>query len=411
MIKMVRVAVYTMDPVFGGGVLSLGRSCYELEEQLGHAPSLMYILMSGANGVVPPTRDEGREGELAGVRRAAIQPPMALRSWTLRQWSCIPSIVRRCREAHVLIGVGGSASTLLPLAVQKRPYACWVATSLEDELRGQAGGGGRAATRILNSGLRLRYALWLERRVLRGAAAILVTSLHTKEMLGTMYPEVVGRLQVVMPQLRLPAVRSGAGKPREKVVLSVGRLTDPRKNIPLLLAAFARVTDAYPEWTLALAGSEPNATLREISETLGTSGRTRWLGRVSSQRLRELYGMAGVFVLPSLQEGLGIVLLEAMASGLPVVATRCGGPEEVIRDDETGVLIDSGDVYALAASLGALLGDAVTRERIGKAGQIAVRDRFNIERVADQYSSAMRVAFPERYASFTSLPELHNAGR
>jgi glycosyltransferase involved in cell wall biosynthesis len=408
---MVRVGVYTMDPVFGGGVLSLGRSCYELEERLGHSPSLVYMLMSGANGVVPPARDEDPERELSGVRRAPVRPPMSLKSWTLRQWSCIPSIVKRLNDADALIGVAGSASALFPLAVQSRPYACWVATSLEDELRGQAGGGGQAAARILNSTLRLRHALWLERRVLRRAAVILVTSAHTRAIIGARYPEVVGRLRVVMPQLHLPAARSGVETPREKVVLSVGRLTDPRKNIPLLLNAFARVADAYPAWTLALAGEEPNGALRELSEKMGVSGRTRWLGRVSSDRLRELYGTAGVFVLPSLQEGLGIVLLEAMATGLPVIATRCGGPEEVIRDRETGVLVRNDDVDALTAELDALLGDALTRERIGSAGRVIVRDRFSVERVAEQYSNTMADAFPEHYDSFTSVRRSHAATR
>jgi glycosyltransferase involved in cell wall biosynthesis len=246
---------------------------------------------------------------------------------------------------------------------------------------------------------------------LRRAAAILVTSAHTGAMIGARFPDVVGRLRVVMPQLHLPATRSGVEKPREEVVLSVGRLTDPRKNIPLLLKAFARVANAHSAWTLALAGGEPNAALRGLSEKLGISGRTQWLGRVSSERLRQLYDTAGVFVLPSLQEGLGIVLLEAMATGLPVIATRCGGPEEVIQDGETGVLVQNDDVDALTAALDALLGDALTRERIGSASHAAVRDRFSVERVTGQYSRVMGESFPEHYRSFASFRDSHPAPR
>ena len=396
---MVRVGIYTMDPAFGGGILSLSRSCYQLEERLGHSPSLTYILMGEATGGAPRIHHWDGEDRLDGVRRVSVRPPLNIKSWTMRQLSCIPSVLRRLHGADVLIGVAGSASALFPLSLQKRPYACWIPTSLEDELRGQVTGGGKAAARILSSRFLLRQALWQEERVLRRAAAILVTSAHTGAMVGAKYAGTADRIRVVMPQIHLPEPAELGKGPRGQIVLTVGRLTDSRKNIPLLLKAFACVADRHPAWTLALAGGQPTDTFLRLCEELRISDRTQWLGQVSSARLRELYNTAGAFVLPSLQEGLGLVLLEAMASGLPVIATRCGGPEGFILDQETGFLVPNDDPVRLVSALDSLLREAETRERVGRAGRTFVRDYLNVETIAGQYCSAMHAAFPGQYVS------------
>jgi glycosyltransferase involved in cell wall biosynthesis len=92
-----------------------------------------------------------------------------------------------------------------------------------------------------------------------------------------------------------------------------------------------------------------------------------------------LYRQASVFVLPSNEEGLGIVILEAMASGLPVVSTRCGGPDTCVVEGETGYLIPVGDAEALAHRMQVLLEDRALGQWMGKAGRMLVEARFSIE--------------------------------
>jgi glycosyltransferase involved in cell wall biosynthesis len=92
-----------------------------------------------------------------------------------------------------------------------------------------------------------------------------------------------------------------------------------------------------------------------------------------------VYRQASLFVLSSNEEGLGIVILEAMASGLPVVGTRCGGPETCVVEGETGYLVPVGDAEALARSMQVLLEDRALGQQMGKAGRMLVESRFSIE--------------------------------
>ena len=128
-------------------------------------------------------------------------------------------------------------------------------------------------------------------------------------------------------------------------ILCVGRLNDPRKNMPLLFRAYHRLRQILPETPpLILAGkSMPDSAAWQVAQSLGITDYIETLQNVSTEDLAELYRKASLFVLSSDEEGLGIVLLEAMASAIPVVATRCGGPETVIRDSETGYLVPKGD--------------------------------------------------------------------
>src|SRR5207302_9835111 len=113
----------------------------------------------------------------------------------------------------------------------------------------------------------------------------------------------------------------------EKVVLFVGNL-EPRKQVDVLLRAFARVRNELPDSVLLVVGSGENAgaldqtaNLEHLTIELNLSDNVRFLGRINDQRLLDCYAAADMFALPSSSEAQGIVALEAMASGLPVVAT------------------------------------------------------------------------------------------
>jgi D-inositol-3-phosphate glycosyltransferase len=121
----------------------------------------------------------------------------------------------------------------------------------------------------------------------------------------------------------------------------------------MLLRAFAIIRERYPQIRLVLAGEEPDETLRSLTNSLGLGESVVFAGIVSREELIRLYQGAALFVLPSMQEGLGIVVLEAMACGTPVVATRCGGPEGFVTNGKTGKLVD--DLYDAEAFVGAVL--------------------------------------------------------
>ncbi len=106
---------------------------------------------------------------------------------------------------------------------------------------------------------------------------------------------------------------------------------------------------------------------------------------VPARELAKLYRAASLFVLSSNEEGLGIVLLEAMASGLPVVSTRCGGPETVVTEGQTGFLVPVGDAPALVARIGTLLDSDAMRRAMGAAGRRVVVERFSLDAAASPF--------------------------
>lgn len=165
------------------------------------------------------------------------------------------------------------------------------------------------------------------------------------------------------------------------VVLYVSRMSY-RKGPHVLLNAFAGIEDA----TLVMAGSgEMLPFLKAQAKFLGVDERVRFLGYVPDETLPKLYDMADVFVLPSTTaEAFGIVVLEAMASGVPVIATDVGGIPEIVRESESGLLVPPGNEFELRNAIERLLENEELREFYGKNGRRAVEEKYSWDVVARQ---------------------------
>ncbi len=129
--------------------------------------------------------------------------------------------------------------------------------------------------------------------------------------------------------------------------------------------------------------------------SIGIGSRVRVLEHVSQDELARLYREASVCVLSSNEEGLGLVLLEAMSSGIPVVSTDCGGPRTAIVDGQTGFLTPVGDSESLAKALRFLIETPAIACEMGKAGRRRVRQHFSLEvagrRFTDVYARLLRL--------------------
>jgi glycosyltransferase involved in cell wall biosynthesis len=153
-------------------------------------------------------------------------------------------------------------------------------------------------------------------------------------------------------------------------ILCVARLSDPRKNIGMLLEAYALLPqNLISNVRLVLAGSSgPPMKFWHRVDELGLRERVTFIEKPPLQELVSIYQNASVFTLPSDEEGLGMVLLEAMACAIPVVATRCGGPDGIITDGVDGFLVPPSDHYAMSKCLANLLENADLNQNIGKNG-------------------------------------------
>lgn len=172
------------------------------------------------------------------------------------------------------------------------------------------------------------------------------------------------------------------------VVFSVGRVIE-RKGFPVLVRA-AKALRGKARVVIAGDGEYRKVVEKEIAR-LGVGDVVTLAGRVSNEELAALYGRCAVFCLPAVvdsrgeTEGLGVVLIEAMAHGKPVVASRLGGIPDAVADGETGLLVPPNDPDALAAALLRVIGDRNLADRLGEAGRERARRLFSWEGVAERH--------------------------
>jgi glycosyltransferase involved in cell wall biosynthesis len=244
--------------------------------------------------------------------------------------------------------------------------------------------------------LRLRAEAFLEKLHVRRAGRVIATSAHSARRIVEDYGIPSERIRIVPEPIDLArwtaileAAPSVEGERRGDAaltsVLCVAHLY-PRKNVGNLLEAFARVGS---EATLRIVGTGPEAErLAQRARRPDLAGRVELLGHVSFERLAAEYRRADVFCLPSRQEGFGIVFLEAMAAGLPIVAARAAAVPEVVVDGECGLLVPPEDAGALCGALQSLLSDAALRQRLGEGGRRRVRD-YDAPAVASRFLEAL----------------------
>lgn len=167
-------------------------------------------------------------------------------------------------------------------------------------------------------------------------------------------------------------------------VLGIGRHVE-QKGFDLLLDAFEQIHHRFPDVDLCIAGDGPSRpALEHRAASLLASGRVRFLGKVDHARAVRLFQQAHVFVLPSRHEPQGIVVLEAMAGGAPVLAAKVGGVPEVVSDGTDGVLFDHQVPHSLTEHLSALLADASLRARLAENGRRRAA-AFDWSAVTQQY--------------------------
>jgi glycosyltransferase involved in cell wall biosynthesis len=177
-------------------------------------------------------------------------------------------------------------------------------------------------------------------------------------------------------------------------LLTVGRLDDPRKNLPLLLRAYAAArarSACVPRLVLAgVAG--PDRESRALIVALGLTDRVQYVGPQDRRALADLYRGSSAFVLSSNEEGQGIVIVEAMASGLPIVATSCIGPSEMVTDGVEGLLSPVGSVDSLADAIVRIATDPELRRRMSHAARSRAVREFSLETAEAQLCRVYRTA-------------------
>ena len=309
-----------------------------------------------------------------------------------------PVLSDQLADVDVIQVVAGSAACANAVTGLGKPVSLQVATRARVERRRRdasprsaSGWWRRAMTEITD-----RY----DDRALLNCDAILVENQWMYE-----YAQRLNKNRPVDLRYAPPGVDSDVFCPaperhlaRDPYILAIGRLGDRRKNLELLGRSFVAIAERGDTRTrLILAGkSGPPAGFWQIIDQAGLRHRVNYLPNVSQAEIVNLYQQANAFALPSDEEGLGIVLLEAMACGIPVVSTRCGGPDGVIRHGVDGFLVPLNDPDAMARDLAHLLSDIDINKSLGRAARQRIEATFSVCATASEFVDTWKRLFEER---------------
>jgi len=295
-----------------------------------------------------------------------------------------PKLTKILNQYDLVQVVAGHPAWSLVARNARPPVALQVATlaDVERAMKMFQGGGVVGAWRSLMT----RTASYMGDRALRQADAVFV---ENEWMYNYVREEAPPTQTIFAP----PGVDTDKFTPSAKpfderdYILSVGRFGDPRKNVSLLFKAYDQLCKSYSQVpSLVLAGkTAPSVDDWLIAERLGIREHITFEKDVSQKCLLELYREAKLFVLSSDEEGLGLVLMEAMASGVPVVSTDCGGPATVVQDGHTGFLVPKGDSKALAEACRTLLRDSEKLQACGRNARQRMVDHFSEDATGDRF--------------------------
>ncbi len=277
---------------------------------------------------------------------------------------------------------------------KKAPYVASIKGVIADELRNERG--------VVRAMLQVQAAF--ERLGARRADVVVTTSRYSRDRVIDAYAVPATKIVIVPEMIDLQAWADLASNiPPASVeppaILTVAHFY-PRKNIGLLLRAYAHLRDAGVRFQGWIVGEGPcRQAWERLRNDLGLQEQVTFLGTIPRRELADCYRRASIFCLPSRQEGFGIVFLEAMACGKPIVAARVAAVPETVVSGETGLLVDPDDPADLARAIGDLLSDPDLRRGMGDAGRRRV-EQFRADRVASTFLTKV-------WSVLDDLPVLH----
>jgi glycosyltransferase involved in cell wall biosynthesis len=277
----------------------------------------------------------------------------------------------------------------------------WLTVLSADTLRRQFGGRlvftihdtviGKTSGKMINED---KFIALVERWGCQIADTVIAVSSHVRGELAGVYEAPVDKLRVVpcavdaawfqsVPREFLADLKAAIAAPEDIILSYVGRL-DPEKGVDVLIKAFAALRTRFPRLRLRIAGKgNEQPKLESLAKQLGVEKEIRFLGYVAGPALEAFYKVSNILVCPSTYEPFGIVPLEGMVNGLPVIVSDTGGMAEIVEHDKSGLKVTPGDVAALATAIAHLVENPQEAQRLARAGQDRARRVYNWDRVAE----------------------------
>lgn len=394
-----RDVLVVTHPPFEGGVPAKARIlCTHLRDQghrvtvawyatFHHDPGLSVPAWHLLSGRRPGTRRQPCFGDFPGVavgcRFPELEAPYYLGS---SRWRAL--VARHNRH----IAVGGPPLVAHPLVAAGVPALLWCASDVHADRRDRVARMS-PVRRAVHDAVTMPWLAGMERRVLAAVPRVLGVSAYTLDRLRAHgCPPERAALLHIPTDCTLYTPPTAPAPPG--VLGFAARFEDPRKNLGLLLDAVALIKRDGMPVRLRLAGTDPSPATRAAVARLGLDAEVEFVGELPAAALPDFYRSLDVFVLPSHQEGLCISGVEALASGVPVVSTRCGGPEDYVRDGESGRLCDF-TARSLADAVAGVVGDRGARAALSSAGRALAEREFSHAAFAAGLARSWRAVWGE----------------
>lgn len=385
-----RIAIVTPSFDDGGGVATVASFLYDrVQASRKYTPFVFSVPMSSFNKVSVSLLDpaswgrgvqvrDGRRGEIPFKEVGSYLSEFAFQRYRPR--TELTEELNQCDLVQVVAGAPSWAYLAKNVSV---PVALQVATLTEVE-REKRQLQAPLPLRLWRKGM-TKIATQIEKRIPSLVDAIFVENQWMYEHYRQNHPE--ANVHFAPPGVDTATHHPAEEKNDDEYILSVGRLSDPRKNVTLLFEAYHRLRQRRPDAPrLVLAGlSGPGESAWATAESLGITAHIEVHVDVPEEELARLYRHASLFVLSSEEEGLGLVIAEAMASGIPVVSTDCGGPSTLVKEGETGYLTPVGNPEALANRMERVLQDPAHASNLGQRGRARIEEHFSKEMAGEKF--------------------------
>jgi glycosyltransferase involved in cell wall biosynthesis len=387
-----RIGLVVPSLELGGGVPSVAEFVCQTIERSGLFDIALFSLSASARdglGVAltrPATWFRG-VGKTEGIWRGRpfTRVGAAGSEFEFRRYQPRRVLTEALADCDLIQVVCGSPASAYAVCGLGKPVAVHCATRAAVERRSrqaQANGVAEVWRRWMT-----RITDKLDRKALQSVDAIQVMNpwmLEYASRLTTRPDAIVSLVQPGVDALRFQPA-SHRDLLTDPYILCVGRLDDVRKNLDLLVEAYSLISEAQKRRVrLVLAGLvPPSGEFWDRVRRQGLSDRITFVDSPSRDELVALYRSASVFALPSHEEGFGMVVLEAMSCGIPVVSTRSGGPDAIIQDGRDGFLVPLDDATAFADRLSRLLSDEALNREMGSAARHTIVDRYDMHLAGD----------------------------
>lgn len=391
-----RLYIATQDPRGSGGVATMAKFVYECAEGVGLDPCLVFNMLDKEKQIrlsspweLLTTKKRNRIQQMTARGMEAKGIPLVFPEieplqyvLNLRAWR------HAVADGDSFFAVGGTNHVGLPFTFDGRQFASWTATPLWEDRRDRL----RYAPTIerIRDVVSKPVLLALERFAFERADTRLLLSEYTRSVVCETHGFSPDEFEIFPFPIDTKQfspdgpIWEGSNSDGPTVIF-VGRINDPRKNVDDLIEAFLWVKREIPAAQLRLIGATPNTRLKNKVKHHRLGDVIEFPGRIPNDELAQHYRQADLFAMASAQEGLAIVGLEAMACGLPVISTKCGGPEQYVIDDKTGYLVEVGDSEALGRQIVSVLTEDGATKRLGTNARKLIESEYSAYNLRKQF--------------------------